>query len=99
MEQGFRCRAVIFRENDAWVSQCIEHDLNGQGSTIREAVNSLSRVLITQAQLDELDGVPMLSRTNKPPERYIAMFENSIPLADAPGLPKPTQGAELRIHA
>lgn len=94
-------RVVVFQEDAAWVSQCIDHDLNGQGSSVQEALNSMVRVLITQATMDLKDKVDLFSRTRRPPERFAQMFEKSHALRDP--LPLNTQGwrgqADLRIHA
>ena len=94
-------RVVVFQEDAAWVSQCIDYDLNGQGSSVQEALNSFARVLAMQATLDTRDGVEIFSRTRQPPVKFSQMFEKSHALRD----PLPVAGsnwrgqADLRIHA
>lgn len=39
-------RAVIFRENDVWVAQCLEHDLGTQANTIEMLHQRLDTTLI-----------------------------------------------------
>lgn len=77
-------RLVVFQESPgAWVSQCVDLDLNGQGSTVPEALESIKRVIVTQALLDQRDGVDLFSRTRPAPERFGALFERGLLLRDA----------------
>lgn len=96
-------RVVVFQERNgsAWVSQCIEYDLNGQGSSAREAIKSIARVLATQATLDIKDGIDPFSRLDRAESKYEEMFEDSLELKKE--LPVSTtnwqRNADLRIHA
>lgn len=96
-----RLRVVLFQEEGAWVSQCIDFDLNGQGSSVQEALSSMVRVLITRATLDQKDHVTEFSSCRPAPDRYVEMFEKSLALRDT--LPVRSQNfdrqADLRIHA
>lgn len=93
-------RVVIFREGAGWVSQCIDHDLNGQGSNVREAIKSIVRVFATQATLDQRDGVPLFSRTRRAPNQFEGMFEESLELSQLARVPVDGGAeAQLRIHA
>src|SRR5688572_16053731 len=97
-------RVLLFREGDAWVSQCLEYDLNGQGSNLREALNSLARVLAAKAVLDQQHGREPLSDTPAAPPEYFEQFEKAWALCEQPELPiaekaRIVQRSELRICA
>lgn len=76
-----RFRVLLFHEGDAWVSQSLDHDLNGQGSSIREAVTSVARVVATRAILDIKANIEPLSRTRPAPEKFRQMDRDSFTIA------------------
>lgn len=60
---------LLFNERGIWIAQCLDYDLNGQGSSIKEAIESITRVIsgsmISGGELREV------------PEEYLEMAKKS----------------------
>lgn len=68
-------RAVMFREGDMWVAQCLEYDIGAQGKDLADLAKRLALTI-------ELERSESINRLGKPfagidpaPERFHEMWE------------------------
>jgi hypothetical protein len=75
-----RISAVIFREGDYWVAQCLEYDLATQAKSLKDLQYELQRTLIGHIVAStEADQVPF-ERLAPAPKRYWEMFATAYAL-------------------
>ena len=67
--------AVVFREGEWWVAQCLEHDLVGLARTLEELPDELRRQLRTQVEISLEAGVEPFACLPAAPARYWKMYE------------------------
>lgn len=67
--------AVVFREDEWWVAQCLEHDLVGLSRTLDELPEELRRQLRAQIEISLEAGVEPFANLPKAPARYWKMYE------------------------
>ena len=85
---------MIFQEGSAWVSQCVDLDLNGQGSNIHEAIRSLTRIFEARAWLNETRGSIQIRPA---PFQFGEMFRNALPLKEPTRIL--TMAAQFSVYA
>ncbi len=72
--------AVVFRESDSWVAQCLEYDLTAQANSLKDLQYELQRTLIGHIlAATEADQVPF-ERLAPAPKRYWEMFATAYAL-------------------
>jgi len=75
-----RISAVIFREGDYWVAQCLEYDLATQAKSLKDLQYELQRTLIGHIVAStEANEVPF-ERLAPAPKRYWEMFATAYAL-------------------
>jgi hypothetical protein len=62
----------------------LEYDLNGQGSSLAEALRSLARVFEDTVALDEHFGKEPLSSVGPAPQEFVERFEHSYAMRELP---------------
>lgn len=67
--------ALVFREGDWWVAQCLEHDLVGLARTLDELPDELCRQLRMQVEISLEAGVEPFISLPAAPARYWKMYE------------------------
>ncbi len=67
------CRVLVLRLGSALVAQCVDLNLNGQGSTVLEALNSLLQVLVAQVDRSQIE---------KPLASFETLFEKALIVQD-----------------
>jgi hypothetical protein len=67
--------AVVFREGEWWVAQCLEHDLVGLAQTLEELPDELRRQLRNQVEMSLEAGVEPFACLPAAPARYWKMYE------------------------
>ena len=77
--------AVVFREGDWWVAQCLEHDLVGLARTLEELPDELRRQLRTQIETSVEAGIEPFAELPAAPARYWKMYETAKARTSAPG--------------
>jgi hypothetical protein len=103
-----RIRAILFREGDLWVGQCIEYDIGAQAKTLTELHKKLELTVLFELQ-ESLNrhGVPFKG-IRSAPSSFADMWNKQSgefrPASDvashnvSPSL-KPTVGLELALSA
>jgi hypothetical protein len=66
---------VVFREDDWWIAQCLEHDLVGLARTREELPEALGNQLQTQIEISLEAGVEPFTNLPVAPVRFWKMFE------------------------
>ncbi len=74
--EPIKVRVLVMREHDAWVSQCLEYDLGGEGATMDEAMRSSLQAILAQATLDRVLGKAPLQQVPKAPERFWSIYDS-----------------------
>jgi hypothetical protein len=68
-------RAVLFREGDVWVAQCLEYDFAAQAKTRKRLQQELQNAIRTQIQMSEESGNEPFAGFAPAPEKYWRMYE------------------------
>lgn len=105
MPETYSIRAVVFRDGDLWVAQCLEYDLATQGRTMEQLRERLEMLLLAQMAVGRKVGRKPFAGMPKAPQEFWERWENAIPLAPpffdletaALDLPKPS--LEIRAAA
>jgi hypothetical protein len=67
--------AVVFREGEWWVAQCLEHDLVGLAGSLEELPGELRRQLRAQIEISLEAGVEPFAELPAAPARFWKMYE------------------------
>ena len=98
-------KVLFIREGEAWVAQCLEHNIAAQGKTLHEAEKTFGKTLVGQLLLDSRRGKEPLQGIKPAPPVYWRKFDEGIGLKLEPTihLPKSTPPAfpieEIRKEA
>lgn len=68
-------RAVVFREGDWWIAQCLEYDFVSAAETLEELPDQLLQQLRTQIEISQESGVEPFAGFPKAPARFWRMYE------------------------
>ncbi|HET6892734.1 MAG TPA: hypothetical protein VFH31_16640 [Pyrinomonadaceae bacterium] len=82
-------RVLFIREGEAWVAQCLEHDIASQGRTLQEAEATFGRTFVGQIMLDVRRGKEPLRGISPAPRMYWRKFKEGIELKVEPTIPLP----------
>jgi predicted RNase H-like HicB family nuclease len=74
-------KAVIFKEGDWWVGQCLEHDIAAQAKTPKDLAYEIQRVLMGHIVVSKQEGLVPFANIPKAPDRYWQLFTNSLQLS------------------
>jgi hypothetical protein len=79
--QTFSVSVLLQMDADAWVAQCIEHDVAAQGCTADEARQRFMTTLVHQILLDMAAGTPPLVHLNPPPDARFRLSKSWGPIS------------------
>lgn len=82
-------KVLFIREGEAWVAQCLEHNIAAQGKTLHEAEATFGRTLVGQLLLDSRRGKQPLQGIKPAPSVYWRKFEEGIELKVEPTIDLP----------
>jgi hypothetical protein len=92
----YRIRAVIFREGEHWVAQCLEYRYAIQTRELGNIPKELGECLAAQILVSRQLGIEPFHGFEPAPRRFWEMYERAIPL------PEPTMasasGAEVKMR-
>lgn len=75
--ETYRFRVVVFREDDWWVAQCLEHDLATNARSLSDLVYEVERALVSQIAVNAGSDVDPFAGIPKAPRKYWKMFEEA----------------------
>jgi predicted RNase H-like HicB family nuclease len=78
--QRTKIRAVLFREGEWWVAQCLEYDIAAQAKSVKDLVYEFQRALVGHIVVSLQEGLKPFATLPKPPKRFLAMFEEGVRL-------------------
>ncbi|MBM4441344.1 MAG: hypothetical protein FJ027_13080 [Candidatus Rokubacteria bacterium] len=78
MENTISFRAVIFKSGDAWIGQCLEHDIAAQATTAKELTYQLERAVVGHIVIAHENGMTPFENVKPAPSRYWKMFEQGL---------------------
>lgn len=85
-------RVVAFREGETWVAQCLEYDIQAQGSSFQCANRRLRAAVASEAKYtSEEHGTPF-EGIDPAPKMYVDLFESAEQ-------PMHAENVEMRIAA
>src|SRR6266542_2500761 len=71
-------KVIYLPEGNAWVAQCLEHDIAAQGKTLPEAEDAFRRTLLAQVVLDIRKGREPLEDIKAAPKMYWRKWDEGI---------------------
>ena len=82
-------RAVVFKDCDLWVAQCLEHDICAQADDLTEVKNRLDATLDAERDYSVSIGKKPFEGIDPAPKHYSDMWERRTPfishsLVDSP---------------
>ena len=93
----FHIRAVIFKDGDWWVGQCLEHDIAAQAKTPKDLAYEIQRSIVGHLVVSKQEGLVPFKKLPKAPNKYWKLFNNSLQLSPenfnfklSPGIKAPT---------
>jgi hypothetical protein len=87
MEQ-IRITAVVFKEDDLWIAQCLEYNLVSCAATQEDLPKELMRQVRAQIDADSRAGKPPFFAYKPAPPKYWAMLQEAMLRSG----PMPVQG-------
>lgn len=82
-------KVLFMREGEAWIAQCLEHDIAAQGKTLHEAEEIFGRTFVGQLMLDFRRGKEPLQGVRPAPRTYWQKFDEGIGLKVEPTIALP----------
>ncbi|MEA3030282.1 MAG: hypothetical protein QOG13_1607 [Sphingomonadales bacterium] len=67
-------RAIAFREGEAWVAQCIDHDISSQGKTFPDAMRRLTAAVNAECEYTLEKHGEEFAGIDPAPEKFEQMF-------------------------
>lgn len=74
-------KAVVFKDGDWWIAQCLEHDIAAQAKTPKDLAYEIQRALIGHFIVSKQEGLIPFENLPKAPEKYWQLFANSLQLS------------------
>jgi hypothetical protein len=69
--------AVIFRNGEWWVAQCLEYDIATQARELRDLLNEVERIVAAHILVADKDGMEPFANLPKAPKRFWQMYKNA----------------------
>lgn len=98
----YRIRAVVFREGEHWVAQCLEYRYAIQTRKLEDMPRVLMQCLTAQIVTSRQLGIEPFHGFETAPRRYWEMYERATPLpgsVDAPESERTVEMLEMRVAA
>jgi hypothetical protein len=73
----YRIRAVIFKEGDWWVAQCLEYDYVAVSRSLEEMPEALQEAVTAQIVVSLEHGVEPFTGFSPAPRRFWTMYERA----------------------
>lgn len=71
-------RVIAFREADAWVAQCLEHDISAQGSDFPTCMRRLTATLNAESAYTMKEHGEEFATIDPAPKTFFDMFEDAM---------------------
>jgi hypothetical protein len=68
-------RVIVYREGDAWVAQCIEHDISAQGCDFQTAMRRLTATVNAESSYTVKKHGKEFASIDPAPKIFADMFE------------------------
>ncbi len=73
----YRIRAVVFKEGDWWVAQCLEYDFAAVSKDLEELPGELEWAVTAQIEISLERGIQPFHGYSPAPRRFWEMFERA----------------------
>lgn len=67
-------RVIAYREDDAWIAQCLEHDIAAQGASFRDAMRRLTATVNLECEYTLEKHGEAFANIDPAPEKFEQMF-------------------------
>jgi hypothetical protein len=78
----YRIRAVVFREGEHWVAQCLEYSYAIQARELRDLPRELGECLAAQILVSRQMGLEPFEGFEPAPRRFWELYERANPLSE-----------------
>jgi hypothetical protein len=95
----YRIRAVIFKEGEHWVAQCLEYRYAIQTRKIEDMPRVLRDCLTAQILISRERGIEPFYGYEPAPRRYWEMYERATPMPEQTEAPESAPEVEMRVAA
>lgn len=95
----YRIRAVVFKEGEHWVAQCLEYRYAIQTRRLEDMPRVLRECLTAMILISRELGVEPFHGYEPAPRRYWEMYERAEPLPETADAPESAPEVEMRIAA
>jgi hypothetical protein len=76
-KSDFSLNAVLYKEGDWWVAQCVDHDIATQARTVDQLYGEYERLIVGHIVASMAAGTQPFANTPKPPTHFRRMFESA----------------------
>lgn len=80
MDKVPEVRAVVFRDEDLWVAQCLEYDLATQGRTLEQLRERVELLLLARMAVSQKVGRRPFEGLPKGPQEFWDLWGSAEPL-------------------
>jgi len=95
----YRIRAVVFKEGDWWVAQCLEYNYVAISRTLEALPEELLRMVTAQIIVSLENGVQPFYGYSPAPRRFWEMFDRACaPVGAIEPVPLPFEGVDLDVR-
>ena len=70
-------KILLLKENDAWIAQCLDVDINAQGKTKQEAMENLEKEFRSYIYLSKKYETKPFNGIGKAPDYYFKLYEGT----------------------
>ena len=94
-----RIRAVVFKEGEHWVAQCLEYRYAIQTRKIEDMPRVLRECLTAQILVSRELGIEPFNGFGPAPRRFWEMYERAEPFPESTQAPESSPEVEMRVAA
>lgn len=77
MDKVPEVRAVVFRDEDLWIAQCLEYDLATQGRTLEQLRERVKRLLLVRMAVSQKERRKPFGGLPKGPQEFWELWESA----------------------
>ena len=76
--ENIHIKAVLFKEGDWWVGQCLDHDIVAQAKSAKDLAYEIQRAVIGHIVVSKQEGLVPFSSLPRAPQKYWDMFDQGL---------------------
>lgn len=96
--EALELRVIVFKDNDLWVAQCLEHDIGAQAADVDTLMTRLEVVLKAECKTSLEKGLKLLDGIEPAPARFFAMWDRRARSLEVTPAPWMIAGSARSMH-